>query len=128
MASGVVTFDAAEFKNLYPQLGNVSDAVLTNDFNAACLLCDNTPNSPVTDLDERKTLLYLLTCHIATLQKEGADMLVGTITSAAEGKVNISLTPFKNANWYMTTQCGMMYWQATAKYRVGVRYIAFRPC
>lgn len=124
----VVVFDPAEFTTLYPQFASVSTTVLTNYFNAACLLCDNTANSMVTDLTERKTLLYLLTCHIATLKQLGTDMAVGILTNATEGKVNVSLTPFKNANWYMTTQCGMIYWQATAKYKVGMRYYAWRPC
>lgn len=125
---GVVTFDPQQFTTIYPQFANLSAEVLQNYFDMACLLCDNTTKSPVKNLQERATLLYLLTCHIATLKQNGTDMTVGILTAATEGKVNISLTPFADANWYMTTKCGMMYWQATAKYRVGIRYNAWRPC
>lgn len=124
---GAVIFEPAEFKTLYPQFANVADDTLTLYFNAACLLCDNTDKSAVKDLAERKQLLYMLTCHISTL-KAGGDTLVGTITSAAQGKVNISVTPFDNANWYTSTQCGAMYWAATAKYRIGIRYNGYRRC
>lgn len=127
MDDKVVIFDPQEFKTLYPEFAKTEDATLTLYFNAACLLLDNTEKSMVKDLAERKMLLYMLTCHIATLKANG-NTLVGTITSANEGKVSVSLTPFQNANWYMTTQCGAMYWQATAKYRVGIRYHAYCHC
>lgn len=127
MNDDVVVFDVNEFKTLYPQFRNVDDAILQNYFNAATLLLDNTDKSPVKDLAERKMLLYMLTCHIATLKKRG-DSIVGTITAATEGKVNVSVTPLVNANWYNQTVCGSMYWQATAKYRIGVRYYAYCRC
>lgn len=124
MNDDVVVFDVDEFKTLYPQFANVDETILQNYFNAATLLLDNTDKSPVKDLAERKMLLYMLTCHIATLKKRG-DTIVGTITAATEGKVNVSVTPLVNANWYTQTLCGSMYWQATAKYRLGVRYVDY---
>lgn len=124
MNDDVVVFDVDEFKTLYPQFKNVDDTILQNYFNAATLLLDNTNQSPVKDLAERKMLLYMLTCHIATMKKRG-DSIVGTITAATEGKINVSVTPLVNANWYTQTLCGSMYWQATAKYRLGVRYVAY---
>lgn len=124
MNDDVVVFDVDEFKTLYPQFANVDETILQNYFNAATLLLDNTDKSHVKDLAERKMLLYMLTCHIATLKKRG-DSIVGTITAATEGKVNVSITPLVNMNWYTQTVCGSLYWQATAKYRVGVRYVAY---
>lgn len=118
---GVVVFDPAEFKTMNPQFEGMSDEQLQTFFNGACLLLDNTPSSMVKDLTERKTLLYMLTCHIATMKEKG-DMGAGIITSASQGKVSVSMQPFQNANWYMLSPCGLMYWQATAKYRVGIRY------
>lgn len=123
----VVVFNAEEFKTLYPEFANVPNETLQNYFNAATLLCDNTPQSLVTDIAERKMLLYMLVCHIATLKERG-NAIVGTITSAAEGKVNVSVTPLVNANWYQSTACGALYWQATAKYRRGIRYVKYCPC
>lgn len=124
MNDDVVVFDVDEFKTLYPQFANVDETILQNYFNAATLLLDNTDKSHVKDLAERKMLLYMLTCHIATLKGRG-DSIVGTITAATEGKVNVSVMPLVNANWYNQTVCGSMYWQATSKYRVGVRYYAY---
>lgn len=125
----VVIFDADEFLSLYPQFQNVfTHEQLGIFFNAACLLLDNTENSKVTDLTERKTLLYMLVCHIATLQQRGTGM-VGLLTSATEGKVSVNLQAYtSNPNWYSQTQCGSMFWLATAKYRVGMRYIGWKPC
>ena len=124
--NGVVVFDPAEFKEMYPQFAEATDASLQTIFGGACLLLDNTPSSIVTDLTERKTLLYMLTCHIATL-KENGNFAAGIITSASEGKVSVSMQPFQNANWYMMSPCGLMYWQATAKYRVVIRYNGYCP-
>lgn len=124
---GGVVFDPDEFKILYPQWGSIDDTVLSLYFRVASLLCDNTPRSPVKDLCERKTLLYMLVCHIATLKDRG-DSLVGTMTQAAQGSVNMSLQPLTNANWYQSTQCGAMYWAATAKFRVGIRYVKYHHC
>ena len=125
----VVVFDAEEFLALYPQFQNVfSPEQLGIFFNAACLLWDNTENSQVNVLTERKTLLYMLVCHIATLQQRGTGM-VGLLTSATEGKVSVGLQAYtSNPNWYSQTQCGSMFWLATAKYRVGMRYIGYTSC
>ena len=125
----VVVFDASEFLALYPQFQNVFTAEqLTQFFDAACLLCDNTENSKISDLAERKTLLYMLVCHIATLQQRGTGM-VGLLTSATEGKVSVGLQAYtNNPNWYSQTQCGSMFWLATAKYRMGMRYVPWTPC
>ena len=125
----VVVFDAQEFLALYPQFNNVfTEEQLNQFFNVACMLCDNSPNSKITDLTERKTLLYMLVCHIATLQQRGTGM-VGILTSATEGKVSVGLQNYtNNPNWYKQTQCGSMYWLATAKYRVGMRYVRYINC
>ncbi len=122
----MVTFNSEEFKTLYPEFKTLEDSTLELYFKAACLLLDNSCASLVKDLEERKLLLYMLICHIATLKANG-NTLVGNITSASEGKVSVSVTPFaNNAKWYGATQCGTMFWQATAKYRIGVRYNAYR--
>ena len=125
----VVVFDAEEFLTLYPQFQNVfTPSQLEQFFKVACLLCNNTDNSPIADLEERKTLLYMLVCHIATLMQRGTAM-PGLITSATKGSVSVGLGNYtNNPNWYSQTQCGSMYWLATAKYRVGMRYVPYVPC
>lgn len=125
----VVVFDVEEFLTFYPQFKTVFTSEQLNVFfNVACLLLDNTPHSKVRDLSERKTLLYMLVCHIATLQQRGSGV-VGMLTSATEGKVSVGLQNYtNNPNWYSQTQCGSMFWLATAKYRVGMRYIPYVSC
>jgi hypothetical protein len=125
----IVVFDPQEFLTLYPQFQNVFNVAQLNQFfNVACMLCNNTENSPIADLNERKTLLYMLVCHIATLMQRGTAM-PGLITSATEGKVSVGLQAYtNNPNWFNQTQCGSMYWLATAKYRVGMRYVRWIPC
>lgn len=125
----VVVFDPQDFLVLYPQFQNVfTPSQLNQFFKVACLLCNNTENSPITDLEERKTLLYMLVCHIATLMQRGTAM-TGLLTSATEGSVSVGLQNYtNNPTWYSQTQCGSMYWMATAKYRVGMRYVRWFPC
>ena len=125
----VVIFNAEEFLAMYPQFQNVfTPAQLDTFFNVACLLCDNTKDSMIKDLAERKMLLYMLVCHIATLMQRGTAM-PGLITSATEGSVSVGLSSCtNNPTWYNQTQCGSMYWLATAKYRVGMRYVPYVGC
>jgi len=120
----VVVFNPAEFRNVYPQFNNFSDIQLDFFFKGACQLLDNTDNSPVQDGDERKLLLFYLVCHLVTLAKRGDDM-VGTISSVNEGSVSMGLQSINgspNGAWYQQTRCGAMYWQATTRYRLGIRY------
>lgn len=106
--NNIVIFDPEEFKKLYPQLAGVDDVVLENNFKIATLALNNSVNSAVKDLDERKTLLYLLTCHISELQQRGA-FVVGVLSGATQGKVSTSYTLPMSLNWYNQTQCGMLF-------------------
>lgn len=121
--NGVVEFDVEDFKRTHPGIKDVDDDILTSLFGNACLLLDNTENSRVQDLNERKLLLYLLILHLYYLNERGGQA-VGIMTGASEGNVSASFTGLNNAKWYQQTQWGALYWQATAKYRRGVRYIA----
>jgi hypothetical protein len=126
---GIVTFDPAEFKELYPSFESLTDAQLNQSFGLATLYLDNTECSKVSDVAQRKILLYLLTAHIAKMaygeygQKPSG--LVGRIGSATEGSVAVSAeynAPAGSAQWYLQTPYGASYWEATARYRVG-RYV-----
>ncbi|OZI59941.1 DUF4054 domain-containing protein [Bordetella genomosp. 11] len=133
MASGVVIFDPAAFKEVYPTFATLSDPQLDNAFNTATLYLNNTPRSQVADVVRRALLLNLLTAHIAAMQYgengQPPSPLVGRINSAAEGSVNVGtdypVQPGSQA-WYIQTQYGAMFWEATAWLRVG-RYVP-GPC
>ncbi|HFE6697600.1 TPA: DUF4054 domain-containing protein [Salmonella enterica subsp. enterica serovar Newport] len=123
---GTVTFDWQAFSALYPEfsaVGQVSAAAMFGK--ATTLYLDNTDDSPVTDLNEREQLLFLLVAHLCSLRglgsgKDGQDGLVGRITSASQGSVSVSADNSGSNDaswWYLQTPYGADYWQATAPYR-----------
>ena len=123
---GVVTFDPAVFKGLYPEFATVTDGTLTGYFNRACLYLNNTVCSPVADLGIRSTLLDLVTAHIAAMSGsgvngQGAPGMVGRLDQVGEGTVNAhtsySTTVPGSMAWYIQTTYGAQYWEATAAYR-----------
>lgn len=119
--SGVVAFDPAEFRTLYPTI-QATDEQLTMFFIMAEGFLDNSECSIVKDLETRKIMLYLLVAHIATLnhQTESGNAVVGRVASASEGTVSISLdygTMGNNERWYLQTPYGATYWQMTKRYR-----------
>lgn len=127
----VVIFDPAAFKVAYPQFSAVSDGVLTNYFNLATLYLSNTDCSIVQNIPKRTMFLWLLTAHIGkisgALSPDGSAGLVGRISSATEGSVSVSAEypTSPNAAWFLQSEWGAMYWQATLPYR-SARYRA-RP-
>lgn len=126
----VVIFDPALFREQRPQFADISkfsDAFLQNCFDEAVLICNNTdasmvPYNPVKNINDRQILLYLLTCHIATLATSGQ---VGSITSATEGSVSAGfmVDTRKGAAWFTQTQCGYTYLQMIQKYKCGGIFI-----
>lgn len=128
---GIVVFDLAEFRELYPAIKS-TDAQLEMFFSVAESLLDNTKCSMVKDLKERKNLLYLLAAHIAMLNQnvESGSPVVGRASSASEGTVSISLDYGVMGNserWYLQTPMGAMYWQLTKKYRSVIYAIGKAP-
>lgn len=127
-----VVFDPDDFKLQYPEFNQIESGVLGRCFDQAEILLNNTNSSIVKSEKERKTLLYLLVAHIATLlhgkDGKGGAELVGAISSASEGTVSVSTNQaginFNNA-WYQQTQYGSTYWAMTAKYRT-FRYVPGR--
>lgn len=128
----IVTFDSDEFLQIYPRFSGVLNAAqLQNAFDTACLILDNTNGSPVpydpsNGVNDRKTLLYMLTCHLATVAVWSANGQAGPVSGATEGSVSVSFSipDATNASWFKLTPCGQAYWQATRKYVVGGRYSA----
>ena len=92
MTMAVVVFDIDEFRALYPNIV-ATDAQLRMFFSIAEGFLDNTDCSIVKDVAARKTMLYLLVAHLASLnqQAESGNAVVGRVASATEGSVSISL-------------------------------------
>lgn len=130
-----VTFNYNDFIAAYPQFNLVSQSLLQNCFDQAGLICNNSDASIVQDVTVRKTLLWLLVAHIATLMGEtntnvlngtvGQPTPVGRTSSASEGSVSISTEMHinNNAAYFMQTQYGTTYWQMILPYRS----FRFRP-
>ena len=131
----IVVFDAGEFREQYPQWAALSDARLGAAFDTACLVLANTeggpaPYNPDRGVFIRKTLLYLLMCHMLTLDERGGS-LVGVISSATEGSVSTGFSlpqKLSDAGWYAQTQCGLTFYQAAKAYFLGGRHFAYCKC
>lgn len=141
MSSGVVTFDEAAFLVRFPQFSAYAAAnpgMLQIVFNeVTALYINNTANSYVRDTGERSILINYAIAHI--LQLGGAASpggvgstasQVGRVSSATEGSVSASLdmgSGSNNADWWLQSQYGASYWNATAKYR-SFRYARAPRC
>jgi hypothetical protein len=120
----VVTFNQGMFLSRYPEFTRVS-ANLQSCFNEAQIYCNNTNNSPVIDTNYRALLLNMLTAHIAFIyfgaSDEPASQLVGRITDAKQGSIEVKSEMSKNISdyeaWFMQTKYGASFWQASAGFR-----------
>jgi hypothetical protein len=77
----------------------------------------------VQDVNLRRSLLYLLTAHIAAIFSGGqggsANGLVGRINSATEGSVTVAadMPSSPDAAWFNQTPYGAAFWQGTLRWR-----------
>ena len=137
---GIVTFgsaDIAAFVVLYPEFAGFVTAgaspQLSNAFNLATLVLNNTCDSRVRDVYQRQTLLWLLLAHIAFLTygtNDGAGNvqpppgIVGRINTATEGSVSVGAEFGGNGgptqDWYTSSRYGAQYWVMTSQYRTAL--------
>ena len=125
----VVAFDynlwAARFSEL---AATVNEPLASAFFAEACVYCNNTDASAISDAATRRVLLNLLVAHIAALNAAGRSGSVGRVSSVTEGSVTIA-TEFEapgSQGWYAQTSYGAQYWAMTASYRTMV-YVAPNP-
>lgn len=104
----IVTFDPTVFRETFPGAfpePEFSDIYLQACFNRACVQIYNGADA-VIPFDQRGSILYLATAHIAIIGKRDPN-LVGQITAAGQGTTNVSSavsqTPFSKAWWFLTT-------------------------
>jgi len=119
-----VVFSYSDWSLRYPELAVWTSQPLAQlYFNEAGLYCDNGDTSPITDLTQRAMLLGMVTAHIAQLNAQlngqASPQLVGRISSAGQGSVNVSteMNMPGTAAWFMQTKYGAAFWQATVQYR-----------
>jgi len=116
-----VVFDPNAFKVRYPEFTAVDDARLTAFFDEATLYLSNT-DKPVVNVVQRAMLFNMLVAHIASLGGVLANNTpapVGRVASAGEGSVNVSTEYMQPGTyaWFVQTQYGAAFWQATVRYR-----------
>lgn len=119
MSEGVVDFDFCEFTGIFPEITTIPQKA-NWAFNSACYIVTNTPSSIVSNLEERKQLLYLLTAHILYLQNRGGGN-IGAISNAHEGSVSVGFASIGRLgqSYFGQTQYGLLFWQMVAKYMSG---------
>ena len=120
-----VHLSLSQFREDYPEFACLGDNVITACWKQAELYCCNTCHAIIPS-HHRAELLYMLVAHIATLRfgvnGHGPTGLVGTISNAKEGSVSVSTNFGKiksNQQWFVQTQYGAMFWEATKQYRCG---------
>ena len=114
-----VDFIYEEFEQAYPEL-KANEVQAKWAFDMACLIMNNTPNSVVCCLCERKQLLYLLAAHILFLKNRGAGN-VGAINNAHEGSVGVGYGGLGKLgeSYFGQSQYGTLFWQLVAPYLSG---------
>lgn len=129
--SGVVVFDFQAWAAAYP----AAAADLTQPqgqmyFDESTLFLNNTDRSQVRDLNRRRIILWMITAHIALLNKPKGphDGIVGRISSANQGSVSVSteMPAPQSAAWWNQTQPGATAYQSLL--RIGLtRYFPVPP-
>lgn len=127
---GVATWNETAFLAAYPNFTGVPGATMQAQFNIATIYLRNDGTSPIRTDALQTTLMFMLTAHLLQLNfgvngdgaktgGTGAPGLVGRISSAGEGSVNVSADYPENPNaaWFNQTQYGASFYQATANYR-----------
>lgn len=126
--SAVAVFVYDDWVKLFPLLANTGPDQAAAYFSLATLYLNNTGRGGlVRDNTAQTQLMYLLTAHIAFLNNGDINSapqsaaVAGHMDSANQGSVSIQVSVASNvpleAAFFMQTQYGLMFWQATAQYR-----------
>jgi hypothetical protein len=111
-------FNAMQFKLDYPQFINLSSEKLENDYNYIVLAKCKWLCYYFCDLKQRYYWSCIVLAHVLTLMYGSGGngnntALVGRITSATEGSVNVGLENINNtlsSFWWNQTQYGALVW------------------
>ena len=148
MATPAVTFNYAAWVARYPEFSAIGQPLAQAYFDEADSYCANDTCNPAfcvtvyagsSPVPLLARLLYMLTAHIAWLNAprdangvpaatgQPASPLVGRISSAAEGSVNVGIelngSGSPSEAFFTQTKYGFAFWQATAQFRT-FRYAA----
>ena len=128
----IVAFDFAVWQAQFSEFAAMTQPQAQSYWNMATTIHRNDGGGPVSNAAIQTNLLNFLTAHIAKMfwvNPSGGAVttnLVGRISSAAEGSVNVQTelpaTMPTSSAWFTMTQYGFLYWTASAPYRTA-RYI-----
>lgn len=126
-----VAFVYADWVTQFPEFAYLTEAQATEYFDWATTYVRNDGGGPCTVTQLQTQMLYLVTAHLVKLfaptntgQPGSGTQLVGRVSSAGEGSVNVSAEyagPQAAAFW-LQTQYGAAFWQMSAVFRT-MRYI-----
>ncbi len=128
-----VVFDLEQFRALYPAFSDeekVTDIQLEQAFSQAEEIIGNDDSSAIPydpeatpPVKTRETVLYLLTCHIATMQYLWDADQVAPVSAATQGSTNATFAINPSAKeWWDNTKCGAQAWIIVRNYGGGVLY------
>lgn len=128
-----VVFDPDKFRSIYPAFGDeekITDAQLEQCFDTAVEIIGNDDGALIPfdpdgtpSVKTRELVLYLLTCHIATMQYLWDADQVAPVASAAQGSTSASFAINPGAKeWWSYTKCGAQAWIIVKKYATGPIY------
>lgn len=125
----IVIFSADNFRLYYPKITAdlVSDEELQVQFDVACSFINNTDNSPfpynpLAGVTTRKTMLYLMMCHLLGSVSTVPLGQAGVAQSASQGSVSVGFSGVNTAQfgmWLTETPCGRALWQLMRPYALG---------
>ena len=133
-----VTFDYDEFIARFDHIkqavdeGKLTETSVTDAYTsiASWLGADDDnslyPYDPEHGILLRKTLLYLATCHVLTMQLWAGSGQSGRVASATQGSISTNFDLLKSnkdiPNYWYQTPCGQQYWIMSSGYRKGGRF------
>lgn len=140
----IVAWDEATFLDMYPQFAQggamaTSSATLAALFETACTIVDNSDGATIPydtgmGILARQIVLYALVCHLATLNKWGANGQNGPLSNASEGSVSVGFQApsYKQggelATWLRQTPCGQTAWLLISRFAAGPRLYNVPHC
>lgn len=128
----IVTFDPVEFRSYYPKFTEtvISDVQLEHLFTLATTFIDNTDNAmipydPDKGIYNRKEILYLFVCHLATMELWPLGQ-TGPVQSATQGSVSVSYGQVtdRRGTWFNQTPCGRTLFMLLRPYVLGGRIVS----
>jgi hypothetical protein len=128
-----VSFNYNTWVTRYSEFASVDPFLVNDYFIEATIFHRNDGGGPVANSNQQLLLLNMATAHICALNApqngQPSPTLVGRISQASEGSVNVSADmdlPPGSAQWWNQTKYGAAYWAATAVFRT-FRYKAAWP-